>query len=157
MFSSRNANIYSDLPPMTGGYRLLNPSASTRNLVQWHVAMTTADEIVGFTGLGDFFLRYSADDNFWILHPYSGELNHAGVFPMVSEFERSVLRDPSFVRDVLRLQLQNEVASRLGPLHGLEVYVAAPYPNFGGSGEPETFSTTDAWTFASLLGQAHFG
>jgi hypothetical protein len=65
-------------------------------------------------------------------YPLLNAYESYGSFDALEAFASSILRNPHFADFVLRLDLQRQIETRLGPLEGDQVYIPAPYPFMGG-------------------------
>lgn len=135
-------------------YDLIPPVASEK-LACWAEHYPSYKEIVGFSVLGNFFLRDPASNDYIVLHPFKKAAKSYGKFSNVAEFEKKVLNEPGFVEYVLRPDHVKLVRDRVGPLKENEVYIPEPYPFIGGSDAPKTYSKGDVWVFMLIVAQMH--
>jgi hypothetical protein len=136
-------------------YFLLDDPAPVSALGCWEGELSAFTHIIGYSGLGHFFLHDKRSGEFGVCHPFLKAYKNYGAFPSVSDFERQILRDEGFSEFVLRPDLQAEIEARAGSLDRQEIYIPAPYPFLGGSGEPDTYHKGNFWTFAELVGMSH--
>lgn len=136
-------------------YRLLDPPRPSSSLVAWTEALGNYREVVGYSALGSAFVRNPESREYLVLHPLKSGNNakHYGTFDTLSHFESTVLKDPSFVRRILRPHDVATLERRLGPLEPDSVYFPVPYPMLGGSGLLSTYDKGNVWVFLELVGQ----
>lgn len=120
----------------------------------WGVLQEAFTHIVGLSGLGHLFLVNAGTDEYAVHHPVLGGYKSYGSFDSLSAFESSILMEPGFAILVLRLDLQREIAARLGSLEGDQVYIPTPYPFLGGDdNDPTSYNKGDVWVFLSIVHQ----
>lgn len=133
-------------------YVLTSPTPS-EELGCWADRFAKYDTIVGYSVLGHFFLRSSADNEYAVLHPFRKSAKAYGVFPNAFAFEKAVLRNAGFVEQVLRPEHVAAVRELVGPIKKNEVFIPKPYPFVGGSDKPETYGKGDVWVFMDIVAQ----
>lgn len=136
-------------------YVLLPEPLPTSALGCWEPELPAFTHVVGFSGLGHFFLSNRESGEFGVCHPFRKAFKNYGTFGSVAEFEARILKDEGFAEHVLRPGHQAAIARRLGPLAPGEVYIPQPYPFLGGSEEVDTYAKGDFWAFAELVGLCH--
>ena len=133
-------------------YTLIPPTSSSE-IGCWEAHFSRYDSIVGYSNLGHFFLRASANNEYIVLHPFKKAAKSYGVFPTVADFEKQVLKDAGFTEYVLRADHMFAIQRRLGALKKNEIYIPQPYPLIGGSDKPETYSKGNVWVFMDIVAQ----
>jgi hypothetical protein len=149
LFAQRAAPLAT--PPAGSGYTLVE--APAERVSPWDVQFPKYDRIAGYSHLGHFFLRASADNEYIVLHPFKSAAKSYGVFESVAAFQAAILDEPGFADYVLRLPHVAVLRERLGPLGPDEIYIPQPYPFLGGLEEPESYDKGNVWTFIDLVGQ----
>jgi hypothetical protein len=133
----------------------LTPPASAQKISCWASHFPKYDTIIGYSVLGHFFLRASADNEYIVLHPFKKAAKSYGEFASAMAFESKVLKDDGFAAYVLRPSHVAEIKKTVGSLSEGEVYIPEPYPFLGGSDRPETYSKGNVWVFMNIVGQFH--
>jgi Domain of unknown function (DUF1851) len=136
-------------------YFLLPKPVPTTSLGAWANELPAFTHVVGFSGLGHFFLRNQDSKQYGVCYPFRKAYKNYGAFDSVADFEGHVLKDAGFSEYVLRSQHQSALAEHLGPLAPEEIYIPEPYPFLGGSEEVETYTKGNFWVFAELVGISH--
>lgn len=136
-------------------YVLLPVPLATSALGCWQPELPAFTHVVGFSGLGHFFLSNAESSEFGVFHPFRNAYKSYGAFGSIAEFEARILRDEGFAEYVLRPEHQAALAERLGPLAPDEVYIPQPYPFLGGSEEVDTYAKGNFWVFAEVVGACH--
>jgi len=136
-------------------YVILQEPVSTSALGCWEPELPAFTHVVGFSGLGHFFLCNRPTGEFGVCHPFRKAFKNYGAFGSTAEFEERILRDEGFARHVLRPAHQAAIAARLGPLGPDDVYIPQPYPFLGGDEEVDSYAKGNFWTFAELVGLSH--
>jgi hypothetical protein len=136
-------------------YTLLQPARPISALGRWESQLPGFTHVVGYSGLGHFFLHNQALGEFAVCHPFRQAYKNYGSFKSVAAFEATILLDEGFSEYVLKPAHQAAIQSRLGPLKAEEVCIPEPYPFLGGSEEPETYGKGNFWVFAELVGLCH--
>jgi Domain of unknown function (DUF1851) len=136
-------------------YVLLQPPLPVSELGCWEAQLPSFSHIVGYSGLGHFFLSNQETGEHAVCYPFRQAYKSYGKFDSTAEFESAVLQDPGFSEYVLKPGHQAAIRNRLGPLQPNEVYIPEPYPFLGGSEEPDTYSKGNFWVFAQLVGSCH--
>jgi hypothetical protein len=132
---------------------VLTAPTPTEKIGCWADRYNKYDTIVGYSVLGDFFLRASENNEYAVLHPFAKTIKSYGVFPNPFAFEKAVLRNAGFVQQVLRADHVAEVRNLVGPIQKNEVFIPKPYPFVGGSDKPETYGKGDVWVFMDIVAQ----
>jgi hypothetical protein len=136
------------------GYRLLTNPVSVEELDGWNPLQEAFTHVVGFSGLGHLFMVNAGTGEYAVHHPLQNAYKSYGSFDSLGAFEESILKDLGFEAFVLKLDLQREIATRLGPLRGDEVYIPTLYPFLGGDdNDPTAYSKGDVWVFLSIVHQ----
>lgn len=135
-------------------YSLLNPPRPLSALGCWESQLPAFTHIVGYSGLGHFFLNNEETREYAVCYPYRQAYKSYGSFESIAAFEATVLLDPGFVEYVLKPEHQSAIRERIGALQAEEVYIAEPYPFLGGSEEADSYGRGNLWTFAELVGIA---
>jgi len=135
-------------------YHLISPQPS-EVLGPWAPHFAKFSEVVGYSCLGQFFLRDPSSNEYIVLHPFKRAAKSYGAHNSVGDFEATVLKDAGFAEYVLRPAHVEAIAKRLGGLAPDEIYIPTPYPFLGGREAPETYAKGDALVFASIVGQMH--
>ncbi len=136
-------------------YSLLQPPRPISALGCWEPELPAFTHVVGYSGLGHFFLYNAESGEYAVLHPFRQAYKNYGKFDSVAAFEAAVLKDPGFSAYGLKPEHQAAIRKRLGPLAAEEVYIPNPYPFLGGREEPETYTKGNVWVFAELVGMSH--
>ena len=136
-------------------YFILPAELSISNLGCWAPHIASFTHVVGYSGLGHFFLSDAATGEFAVLHPFRKAWKGCGAHRSVTAFAAEVLDDPDFVGFVLKPKHQAAIAAFNGPLGRDEVYIPQPYPFLGGTEEPDTYIKGNVWVFAELVGRLH--
>lgn len=136
-------------------YSLFPVPLPISNLGCWESELPTFTHVVGYSGIGHFFLFNEVTREYAVLHPYRQAYKSYGIFESATEFDRVVLSDEAFAEYVLKPEHQASIRRRLGPLQPEEVYIACPYPFLGGTEEPDSYMKGNAWAFAELVGLSH--
>ncbi len=117
--------------------------------------MPAFTHVVGYSGLGHFFLYDEKSNEYAVLYPFRQAYKSYGKFESVAAFDAAVLSDVDFTEYVLKPGHQAAIQERLGPLQAEQVYIPNPYPFLGGGEEPETYTKGNVWVFAELVGMSH--
>ena len=136
-------------------YRLIPIPRPVGDLGCWEAHLASFTHVVGYSGLGHFFLHDAATGDFAVLHPFKQSWKNYGPFETVAAFQATILDDEGFAEYVLRPRHQDTIRQRLGALREDQVYIPEPYPFLGGDETPESYSIGDVWTFAELVGLCH--
>ena len=136
-------------------YSLFQSSRPIADLGCWESQLSAFTHIVGYSGLGHFFLYDERENEYAVCYPFLQAYKNYGKFESVSAFEGAILMDPGFSEYVLKPTHQSAIRDRLGPLQAEEVYIPEPYPFLGGTEEPNTYNKGNFWAFASLVGMSH--
>ena len=132
-------------------FRFLDPPRSTEDLGCWSGVTGRFSLVVGYTAFGDFFLLDPSSQQYAVLYTIGPELVPIDFFG--AESFRGFLADPGVVNELGRPEKVAALELLCGPLNPDEVYIPVPYPFLGGSGELDTYSRGNVWTFADLVGQ----
>jgi hypothetical protein len=124
-------------------------------LGSWERHLAPFTHVVGYSGLGHFFLHDENTGDFAVFHPFKRAYKNYGPFESVAAFRSAVLDDEGFAEYVLRLSHQAQIRERLGELGEEEVYIPQPYPFLGGTDAPDTYATGNVWVFAELVAMSH--
>ncbi|MFH5877743.1 T6SS immunity protein Tdi1 domain-containing protein [Arthrobacter sp. NA-172] len=120
----------------------------------WSPIQEAFTHVFGFSGLGHLFLLNAGTSEYAVHHPLVNAYKSYGSFDSCDSFERSILMDSVSESLVLRLDLQQEIATRLGPLQRDQVYIPTPYPFLGGDeNDPTSYNKGDVWVFLSIVHQ----
>jgi hypothetical protein len=136
-------------------YSLLQLRRPISALGCWVPHLAAFTHVVGYSGIGHFFLLGEETSEYAVLHPFRQAYKSYGRFESVATFEGGILSDPVFAEHVLRPGHQAAIRKLLGPLEAEEVYIPRPYPFLGGSEEPHTYMKGNVWVFAEIVGQSH--
>ncbi|MCB4362704.1 DUF1851 domain-containing protein [Hydrogenophaga taeniospiralis] len=136
-------------------YFLLQPPRPTSALGCWESQLPAFTHVIGYSGLGHFFLFDQRKNEYAVLYPFRQAYKSYGSFVSLEAFESEVLEDVGFSEYVLKPGHQAAIQERLGPLGAEEVYIPEPYPFLGGTEEPDTYSKGNFWVFAELVGMSH--
>jgi hypothetical protein len=137
-------------------YELLNPPVASTSLGCWAKPLGGFSEVLGYSHLGSIFLRDPKTQEYLVLHPLASGSNakRYGKFDTCDSFETGVLKDPTFVDEILHPADLVKLQERLGKLRAAEVYYPVPYPWLGGSGAISSYATGNVWVFVDLVGQS---
>lgn len=109
-------------------------------------------DVVGYSALGDFFLRNPSTGQYAALFTTDPELVALDFWdPEV--FSKNYLGHPVVQEKVLKVEKVTLIASKLGPLTPGSVYIPTPFPFLGGDESPESYTLGDVWTFVDVIGQ----
>lgn len=136
-------------------YSLLNPPRPLSALGSWEAQLPAFTHIVGYSGLGHFFLNNEQSREYAVCYPYRQAYKSYGSFESIAAFESAILLNSGFAEYVLKPDHQSAIRERIGALQAEEVYIAEPYPFLGGSEEPDSYGKGNLWVFAELVGIAH--
>ncbi len=120
----------------------------------WDSHLGRFTEVIGYTWLGDLFLRDPRSGEVGVLLIFSGNVHGSGYFD-IRGFEAECLANSGVIEKVLNPALVSAIHERVGPLEPEQVYIPEPYPILGGSGAPSTYTKGPLWVFLSLVGQTH--
>ena len=136
-------------------YSLLQPIRPLSVLGCWESQLPTFTHVVGYSGLGHFFILDQRKNEYAVFYPFLKAYKGYGAFNSLEEFESEILKDSDFSEYVLEPRHQALIKNHVGPLNAEEVYIPEPYPFLGGTEEPETYSKGNIWVFAELVGMSH--
>jgi len=120
-------------------------------MARWAAVAHDYDELVGYTHLGDVFLRNSRTGQFSILFTIDPELVTLDIHSF-SEFENSFLSHPETIRTILQKQKVDLIEGRLGKLEDNEIYIPVPFPFMGGDRSIESYKKGGLFTYLDLVG-----
>lgn len=136
-------------------FRMLKkPLPVDRCLGCWAEHMGRFSLVVGHTSFGDVFLRDPDVGQYAVLCPISGERFPTSCHDKKT-FRDEFLGDPGIIERFARPADTTELDRRLGPLKAEEVYLPAPLPFLGGSGELSTYTKGGLWEFIEMAGLFH--
>jgi hypothetical protein len=118
---SRSGNLYKILSPYLG---------VDQTMARWVSIAKGFDELVGYTYLGDIFLRDSKTGKFAVLFTVNPELVPIDVYSF-SDFEKSFLSHPETKRTIFQSGKLDAIRMHLGNLTGEEIYIPVPFPFLG--------------------------
>ena len=121
----------------------------------WVSQLPAFTHVVGYSGLGHFFLFDQRKNEYAVFYPFLKAYKGYGAFTSLDEFESEILKDCDFSECVLKPRHQALIKNHVGPLCAEEVFIPEPYPFLGGTEEPETYSKGNVWVFAELVGMSH--
>lgn len=120
-------------------------------MARWAAVAKDFDEMVGYTYLGDVFLRNSKTGQFSVLFTIGPELVSLDIYSF-SEFKNSFLSHPEAIRTILQKQKLDLIEGRLGKLEGDEIYIPVPFPFMGGDRSIESYKKGRLFTYLDLVG-----
>ena len=120
-------------------------------MARWAATANDFDEVVGYTYLGDVFLRNSKTGQFAILFTIGPELVSLDIYSF-PEFEKSFLSHSEAIRTILQKQKLDLIEGRLGKLDGDEIYIPVPFPFMGGDRSIESYKKGNLFTYLDLVG-----
>ena len=123
----------------------------------WLPFLRDYTEFVGYTALGQLFLRNDETGHYAVLYPMQRGWKDYGRFDSIEAFRAAVVDDPGFLAYVMPTEYLCEIADHVGPLEPGEVYIPVPYPFMGGSGAPRTYTKGDLAVFVEIVGQLLLG
>lgn len=133
-------------------YKILSPYLNVdKVMARWATIANDFDELVGYTYLGDVFLRNSKTGQFSILFTIGPELVPLDIHSLV-EFEKSFLTHPEAVRTILQREKIDLIENRLGKLAEDEIYIPVPFPFMGGDRSIGSYKKGKFFTFLDLVG-----
>lgn len=133
-------------------YNILSPYLNVHEVMpRWATIAKDFDELVGYTYLGDVFLRNSQTGQFSVLFTTGPELVTLDIHSL-SEFEKTFLSHPEAVRTILQKEKLELIKDRLGELAEGEIYIPVPFPFMGGDRSVASYKKGSFFTFLELIG-----
>jgi hypothetical protein len=109
------------------------------------------DEVVGYSLLGDVFLRSSKSGQIAVLFTIDPELVPLDFYDLES-FSKGYLEHPFVQENVLKVDRVSDIEKKVGTLDRDQVYIAEPYLFLGGDESVESFTKGDLWNYLELVG-----
>ena len=118
---------------------------------RWTSASGDFDEFVGYSFLGDVFLRNSKSGQFAILFTINPELV-ALDFHSFADFKDGFLSNKKVECSVFQKKKLDEINNILGNVSDGETYIPVPYPFLGGDCSIGSYKKGKLFTFLDLVG-----
>jgi hypothetical protein len=150
----KNPNHWTNLT--TSLYRLLSEPRNKDCLGALANRFGAFSDVVGYSALGDIFLRDPDTSNYVVvyLNRHGLPAKKYGPYDSVDQFRSEVLEDSALSEYCLKPESVGKLRDRVGSLEDSEVYFPQPFPCLGGSGELSTYSKGNVWIYVDLVGQS---
>jgi len=133
-------------------YMLFPSPEPVSKLGVWERHAGNFTDVVGYSALGDFFLRDPKTGQYAVIFAIDPELVPLSIFDN-KEFNSGYLQQDAVREKVLREERVKSIIELLGPLSIGQVYIPVPYPFLGGDESPNSYVIGDVWTYADVVGQ----
>lgn len=132
-------------------YHLFSIPIPRARLDRWEHMTSGFDEVVGYSLLGDVFLRNTQTGQFAVLFTVNPELVPLDFYDRKS-FLEEYLEHPIVQEKVLKADRINQIRERIGGLGQEQVYIPEPYRFLGGDEAVESYSKGNLWNYLELVG-----
>jgi len=133
-------------------YILLSTPEPVSKLGVWERHAGKFTDVVGYSALGDFFLRDPGTGQYAVLFAIEPEIVPLSIYDG-NAFYSGYLQQPIVREKVLREDHVKEIADLLGAISENKVYIPTPFPFLGGDEHPGSYIIGDVWTYADMVGQ----
>ena len=152
MDGAQRAPVALDVKPL---YSLLVEPQPVARLGRWFSNNNPFDEIIGFTSLGNVFLRRRSDNLHAVLWPLRAGKNVSSLAPYTSvrDFELANLAGGEITDTILQPERVEAIRKRFGALSKGQVYIPVTILEALAGKEPQGYEKSDFWVFIDLCGQ----